>query len=224
MKKEVSVLIIDNHPMCIDGYKNVLEKLKCTDNPELLIDTANDIDSGLKYITNRHHSHPYDLIIMDIKLPVKNETKITTGMGLAILAQSFFPDAKMVVLSSIEDNVLIQSIIKDISPNALLIKKDLTPEKLTTALSLVAHGQTYYSHTVNTILRKKIQNDYTFDLINLKILYGLSQGIKTKDLTSQINLSLSAIEKRKSYIKSFLGIDSGGDAHLLKEARRRGLI
>ena len=210
--------------MCIDGYKNVLEKLKYTDDPELLIDTAYDIDSGLEFITNKQNSHPYDLILMDIKLPVINETKITTGMGLAILAKSLFPNAKIAILSSVEDNILIHSIIKDINPNALLIKKDLTPEKLTTALSLVAHDQTYYSHTVNTVLRKKIQNDATFDNINLKILLGLSQGIKTKDLTSQINLSLSAIEKRKSYIKSFFGINGRGDAKLLKEARRRGFI
>lgn len=210
--------------MCIDGCKNVLENLKCNDNPEFFIDSAHDIDSALNFMAVAQNSCPYDLIIMDVKLPVINEKNITTGVGLAIFAKSLFPNAKMVVLSSYDDNMMIHSILKNVAPDALLIKKDIIPSKLSTALALVAHDQTYYSHTVNTLLRKTIQNDTALDRVNLKILFGLSKGIKTKDLANSINLSLSAIEKRKSYIKEFFGIERGGDEKLLEEARIRGFI
>jgi len=59
---------------------------------------------------------------------------------------------------------------------------------------------------------------------NLKILYHLSRGVKTKNLPNYVSLSLSAIEKRKNQIKEMFSIAKADDQKLLEEARRRGFV
>jgi len=54
-------------------------------------------------------------------------------------------------------------------------------------------------------------------------LHHLSKGVKTKNLVQYINLSLSAIEKRKKNIKLQFGIE-GDSEILLLEAKKRGFI
>ena len=62
------------------------------------------------------------------------------------------------------------------------------------------------------------------DEINRKIIYLLSQGVKTKSLSDHIDLSMSAIEKRKKYLKEVFEIEDGSDETLLFEARNKGFI
>jgi len=47
--------------------------------------------------------------------------------------------------------------------------------------------------------------------------------VKTKKLVEYIPLSLSAIEKRKNYIKQLFNV-KGDDEHLLIEAKKRGFL
>ena len=67
--------------------------------------------------------------------------------------------------------------------------------------------------------KNKVMDDY-----NRQILMLLSQGVKTKSIPHLINLSVSAVDKRKAMIKQLLGIEKGNDEDILKEARRQGLI
>lgn len=64
----------------------------------------------------------------------------------------------------------------------------------------------------------------TLDSYNRQIIMLLSQGVKTKNFHDYINLSTSAIEKRKVVIKDYLGIIKGTDEDILREARKQGLI
>ncbi|MFP3339621.1 hypothetical protein R0J91_16705, partial [Micrococcus sp. SIMBA_131] len=80
----------------------------------------------------------------------------------------------------------------------------------------------FYSGSVNSMIRKSISSDIVVDEINRKILHLLSQGIKTKSLTDYINLSMSAIEKRKKHLKELFMIEDGSDETLLEEARKKG--
>lgn len=52
----------------------------------------------------------------------------------------------------------------------------------------------------------------------------LSQGIQTKNLPDYLNLSKSAIDKRKVIIKEFFDIEKGNDEDILREARKQGFI
>ena len=67
-------------------------------------------------------------------------------------------------------------------------------------------------------------SDIYVDDINRKILHLLSQGIKTRSLVEHIDLSMSAIEKRKKQMKLLFSVDDGKDETLLEEARKKGFL
>ena len=58
----------------------------------------------------------------------------------------------------------------------------------------------------------------------MRILHLLSQGIKTRSLTEYIDLSMSAIEKRKKQLKILFSINDGKDESLIMEARKKGFL
>lgn len=223
MKERITVLIIEDHPLIAEGYKNALRRVFDKDR-DLVIDTAADCDSALECLVKAASSKPYDMLFIDLRLPPSSDGTITSGEDLAFRAKHWFPLAKILILTSHSENVRIQRIIKKVNPDGLLIKGDITSNGLTAAIETIFNNETYYSQTVNAYLRKRIQRDFLMDDINLKILSCLSQGIKTKNLTNYINLSLSAIEKRKNHIKELLGVEKGDNEELLKVAREEGFI
>ena len=80
-----------------------------------------------------------------------------------------------------------------------------------------------YSKTVQKNKNKVILNDELLDEYHKKIIFHLSKGVRTKNLIQYIPLSLSAIEKRKNYIKQLFNVN-GDDEQLLIEAKKRGFI
>ena len=105
-----------------------------------------------------------------------------------------------------------------------MIKSDLTSSELSSAFQAVINNPPFYSGTVNSFIRKAITSDIFIDEKNRKILHLLSQGVKTKNLASHLDISLSAVEKRKKQLKSLFFIDDGEDESLLKEARKKGFV
>ena len=123
-------------------------------------------------------------------------------------------------------NHRIHNILKTVNPDGLLIKNDLTPDEFLVAFNAIINDPPYYSNTVTKFFRNQTINfgETLLDEINRKIIFHLSKGVKTKNLVKYINLSLSAIEKRKIQIKNLLGLDKANDEDIIREARKRGFI
>ncbi|MEW7290741.1 response regulator [Aquimarina sp. 2304DJ70-9] len=223
MKKKLKVLMIDDHPMIIEGYKNTLlgENQK---EYQIKIDIASNCDDAYEKIQKSSQSTPYDMLFVDIKLPPSSDGTITSGEDLAKHAKELLPKAKIIILTMHREDHRIHNILKNINPTGFLIKSDLTSSELLLAFNNIVKGKAYYSATVNDHFRKMMTNKFSLDEKNLKILYHLSRGVKTKNLPNYVSLSLSAIEKRKNQIKEMFSIAKADDQQLLEEARKRGFI
>lgn len=224
MQETIRILMTDDHPMIIEGYQNTLIATK-KENQELKIDIANSCDESIKFMNKAISlENPYDILFMDISLPPSSDGKYTSGEDLAIFARKIMPKSKIVILTMFNESYRIHNIVKTINPEGFLIKSDLTSRELASAFQAVINNPPFYSGTVNSIIRKTISNDIIVDDVNRKILHLLSQGVKTKSLTDHINLSMSAIEKRKKYLKELFLISDGSDETLLDEARKKGFV
>jgi DNA-binding NarL/FixJ family response regulator len=224
MQETIRILMTDDHPMIIEGYQNTLIATK-KENQELKIDIANSCDESIKFMNKAISlENPYDILFMDISLPPSSDGKYTSGEDLAIFARKIMPKSKIVILTMFNESYRIHNIVKTINPEGFLIKSDLTSRELASAFQAVINNPPFYSGTVNSIIRKTISNDIIVDDVNRKILHLLSQGVKTKSLTDHINLSMSAIEKRKKHLKELFFIKDGSDETLLEEARNKGFI
>lgn len=224
MEETIRILMTDDHPIIIEGYQNTLLATK-KDNQKLIIDIANNCDESVKYMERAMDAgKPYDVLFMDISLPPSADGKFNSGEDLAKYARKIMPDAKIVMLTMFNENYRVHNLIKNIDPEGFLIKSDLTSSELASAFQAVLHNPPFYSGTVNSIVRRSITNDIDLDDVDRKILYLLSQGVRTKSLKDHINMSMSAIEKRKKHLKLLFDVLDGNDETLLDEARRKGFI
>ena len=221
--KHINILMVDDHPIIIEGYQNVLMATK-EDDQTLLIDTANNCYTAQLMINRASKSTPYDVCFFDISLPASEDGKYASGEDLALLVKRVLPDAKIIILTMFNESFRIHNIIKEINPDDFLIKSDLTSMELADAFQQILKYPPYYSSTVSNYVKKTITSEIYVDDINRKILHLLSQGIKTKSLSEYIPLSTSAIEKRKKQLKLLFSVVDGKDETLLQEAREKGYL
>lgn len=216
--------MVDDHPMIIEGYQNTLLATKKEDQ-ELAIDIASTCDMANEMmLASLKHQNPYDILFVDIKLPPSKDGKITSGEDLAMIARKILPNAKVIILTMFNESYRIHNILKAINPDGFLIKSDLTSNELAKAFQSILINPPYYSSTVNGFVRQSITSDIYVDDKNRKILHLLSQGIKTKNLAEHLNLSLSAVEKRKKQLKELFKIQDGQDESLIAEAKKKGFL
>jgi DNA-binding NarL/FixJ family response regulator len=175
-------------------------------------------------ITDKRNTAKFDVVFLDVTLPPYKEQNLESGEDLARLVKNHLPTAKIVMLTSHVESLVLYKILKDCNPNGLLVKSDILPEEFLKAFDEIVRGENYYSPTVTQQKQDLILSPKMLDSYNMQIILLLSQGIKTKNLQDYINLSQSAIEKRKSIIKIFFGIERGTDEDILREARNLGLI
>jgi DNA-binding NarL/FixJ family response regulator len=220
--KKLNILIVDDHPIIIEGYKNAL---KTIEGIEYLFDirTANSCDSAIKEITQSAELNPIDLLFLDLNLPESSDGKITSGQCIGKFARKLIPDIKVIISTMCTDNFVIHDILKNLSPLGFLIKSDISPETLTEAFDNVNKGTPYYSNSIVRYLRMHLTNDLDLDDIDRKILHLLSKGVSTKSLTSFIPLSLAAIEKRKRNLKDLFGVKRTNGS-LIENAIKRGYV
>jgi DNA-binding NarL/FixJ family response regulator len=223
MNQVINILMVDDHPIIIEGYQNTLMATK-NDDQTLIIDTANDCDSADMLMRKAAREKPYDVLFFDISLPASSDGALTSGEDLAKLSKQLMPQAKVVILTMFNESYRIHNIIKNISPDGFLIKSDLTSSELAEAFQHILVSPPYYSSTVNQFLNKLVANEIQIDETNRKILHLLSRGIKTRSLTEHIDLSMSSIEKRKKQLKELFSVEDGKDETLISEARKKGFL
>lgn len=223
MKESIKILMVDDHPMILDGYKNIL-KNSLGEKKDLIIDLAYNCEDAFNKIESSLASSPYNLVYLDVGLPPAKKLKIFSGEDLGVRIREVSSKTKIIVMTMYSENMRIYNLMKNIQPEGLLIKTDVNPLEFLLSFEKVISGKLYYSQTVNEMLRKQFVNDLVLDDIDRSILFHISKGVKTKDLSSIVNLSLPAIEKRKRSIKEVIGVAQEGDIVLIEMAKKLGFL
>ncbi|PRZ26406.1 response regulator [Flavobacterium granuli] len=215
-----NILIVDDHPFIIQGYKNAITRYK-PEKFEFFITEAKDCESAYQVITNPETV--FDIAFLDISMPPYEEKGLYSGEDLAKLILESMPDCKIIMLTMFTEFLKIKTIIKNINPSGLVIKNDLTFDELLFAFNKVIRNEKYYSQSVLKMLESQ-EHSIEIDLFDKQILFHLSKGTKTKDLPQYIPISLNAIEVRKLNLKELLKVTGGSDIDLVREARNIGLL
>ncbi len=216
----IKILIVDDHPTMIEGYKSILYSYYSPDT--LSITIAHSCETAHLYITksNQH----FDLVLLDLALPPYEPAKLASGEDLAVLIQKLWKETKIMMLTSHTEAFILYNLIKKINPEALLIKSDFKSEEFLKAFEKVLQGQTYYSQTAQQRIKEDGANHFGLDSYDRRISSLLAKGIKTRNLPEHLGITISAIDKRKAQIKLFFGIQKGNDEDIITEARKRGLV
>jgi DNA-binding NarL/FixJ family response regulator len=126
-----SILLIDDHPMVLQGCRTVLEDAGFTE-----IFETGDLTAGYRLY---HRRHPH-IIVLDLSLQGKGLA------GLKFISHIRMRDRRtpILVFSMHGDPVIVRRAL-DIGANGYLLK-DTAPEDFLDAVSTVRRGQTFLSH------------------------------------------------------------------------------
>lgn len=216
MQRDLKILIVDDHPMTVNGYINVLSD-ENIEGHNLIFTKALDCRQAYDLITTQH----FDIAYLDLSLPPYEEKNISSGLDLGTLLRKTIPDCVIIILTMHSEASLVDRLIKEINPEGILCKSDIDIDEFVNAFKIIFEGEKYMSNKIVKSLRDKDFDKYNLDSYDRQILMRLSEGILTKNIPNYVPLSLSAIEKRKANLKNMFLEGGGGDDHDLIEAIKK---
>lgn len=180
--------------------------------------------SNGKDAVEKARNHDYDLVFMDIAMPVMDGIKATK------LINTLNGEIKILALSSISDKKYICEIVEAGAYGYLT--KEADAEEITEAVNTVCNGQKYFSKRVAVYLLED-QPDVgsitrqQWPVIELApreidVLKLICQEFTTKEIASFLNMSLKTIEKYRERMLEKTGAKNL--AGLVMFAVSRGIV
>lgn len=81
----LNILIVDDHPMTVDSYVNLLSDGQFQENTPNFIKSYNCEDAYNKIILNLKQNINIDIALLDINLPPHKQLNINDGIDLAFV-------------------------------------------------------------------------------------------------------------------------------------------
>jgi DNA-binding NarL/FixJ family response regulator len=223
MAQLVRVLMVDDHPFIIEAYKNAIKGYNTKGLYEFDITQTKDCKTGYEAIVNEDNVQ-YDIAFFDLSMPTYEEKGIHSGEDLALLVKERLPACKIILLTMHSEMLKINTIIKNINPNGLVIKNDLTFDELLLAFDKILKDENYYSQTVVKLVSQIPFDSNEVDVFDKQLLFHLSKGVPSADLAQYVPLAAAVIEKRLTNLKAVLEIPQATHAELVQEAKNKGVI
>lgn len=219
--REVHILMVDDHPAILSGYDAILKMNPL--NVKVYTTLCYSILEAFKYIGSENLAK-FDFIFLDKSMPPCEAKEVYSGIDLAKRILGRRKSAKIAMLTSHAEPLILSQIKSEINPIAILTKSDIDYFELQKAFASILEDKKYYSPTVINALNSFNQFNNNLDATDKLILLHLSEGVMTKNLPNYIDLSLDMINKRKARIKSVFKLENGKDEDLIKLARNLGIV
>ena len=210
----ISVLLVDDHPVVIEGLRKLLEAAGDID----VTGTANDASQALE----RAKRLRPDVVLLDLRMPGASGIQATRR-----LREQEFAGA-VIVLTSYGDQAYVRQALEAGADGYLL--KSTPSDELIQSIRFAAKGRRQLSPELldgvledfGGLAREKTVRDSDLSDDDLDILRLAGKGSTNREIGISMNRSEIAIKKRLQVIFAKLGaIDR---AHAVSEAIHRGLI
>ncbi|WP_330442388.1 response regulator [Flavobacterium sp. C4GT6] len=213
----MNILIVDDHPLTLSIYKNILKDFYSNSSFDLL---SNSEQAYKAIIAYEKKNIFYDLAILDYNIPAYDN--ITNGADLIKIIRDVNKSTKALLITAHQEVVLIYDIIKKIAPDGIAIKNDISIENLGEITNIVLAGSSYHSPTVRNCVFEVLKKDIMMEDYNRQILFYLSRGYKVKDLKDVVLLTTSSIQRRVANMKKVFKVED--DSSLVKTAIQQGFV
>lgn len=207
-EQAIKVLLVDNHPLVIDGLRAILETY---DHIEV-VGVAGLAHAGLD-IARRTRPR---VVLMDINMPQLN------GIDAIELFRDALPGTRLLMLSMHDSREYISTSVLHGASGYIL--KDVPIDEIIEAIEVVAAGGTYFSSGVTDVLMDRLDKDPSLPLTTREqaVLLLLADGKSNRDVAGHLDISVHTVETHRKNIKRKLGIAT--TAGLTRYAIDNGLI
>lgn len=207
-RPKIRVLLVDNHPLVLDGLKAVLETF---DHIEVA-GTAGLAQTGLEI---GRQVLP-QVVLMDINMPK------LSGIDAIELFRNELPQARVVMLSMHDSREYISSSVMHGAAGYIL--KDVSTDEIVSAIETVAGGGTYFSSGVFDALMGERAEEGSAPLTPRErdILGLIVAGRSNKEIADVLGITSATAETHRKNLKRKLGIAT--TAGLIRYALDHGIV
>ncbi|MBI5118477.1 response regulator transcription factor [Candidatus Poribacteria bacterium] len=208
------VLLADDHRIMREGLKALLEK-----EPDInVVAEAGDGRTAFQLALDLRP----DIVIMDVAMPGLNGIETTRKIATETTG------VKVIALSMHSDRRFVAEMLKAGASGYLL--KECALEELVRAIRAVISGQIYLSPQIagdvvdHYVRQSPGSGTSAFSVLTARereVLQLLAEGLGTKEMASNLNVSVKTVETHRQHIMEKLNIHSVAD--LVKYAVREGL-
>ncbi len=210
----ISVLLVDDHPVVIEGLRKVL----ATAGDLTVTGEAHDASGAIE---KTRALHP-DVVLLDLRMPGASGVQATRRL------RDVDDDIAIIILTSYGDQAYVRQALEAGADGYLL--KSTPSDQLIQAIRAASRGRRQLSPELldgvleefGDLAREKTARDADLSEEDREILRRASQGATNREIGIAMDRSEIAIKKRLQSIFQKLGaVDR---AHAVAEAIRRGLI
>jgi len=201
---------VDDHALVRQGFRLLLSR-----HPD--VEVVGEAAGGRDAVRLAVELHP-DVVVLDIAMPEMN------GVEAARQIRQNNPRTQILALTMHKDAVYLREILRAGAKGYLL--KDSIDRDLIEAVRAVARGDGFLSPAVSGTVLDDYQKHVTNSLDQItnrerQILHMLAQGQTSKDIASQLGISVYTVDAHRSRIMKKLGLRTIGD--VVRFALQNGL-
>ena len=191
MKKDkISLAIVDDHQIVIDGLKSLL-----AGHPQFIVEIESTQPQNIPALLN---DHGVDILLTDIMMPVM------TGAELAKIVRQKFPNVKILALSMSGQGDVVNKMIEDSDISGYVLK-NIGKQELIAALEKIARGGIYFSEEVLDEMQKSSEKKKTTEEIRLtareiEIIKLIEKEFGNKQIADNLFISERTVETHRKNI------------------------
>lgn len=216
-KKNIRIIIADDHQLVIDGIRSILEK-----EDVIILGEARD---GKELIEKIKDLTP-DIVLLDINMPGMDGVEATRRINM------LFKKVKILILSTYDDIRLIKEILKLGAQGYVL--KTATRTELIKAIYALDEGHTYFSREISdkvlhNLMKENTQSDSNSALppVGLtkrerEILKYIAMEFSGPQIAKELHISINTVETHRKNL--FRKTKSKGTVGLVKYAMKHDMI
>lgn len=206
----INVSIADDHPIVVDGLRNLLK-----DTSGIQVTAV--YNSGKALLAGLKEGQP-DVLLLDLQFPDSN------GKDLTAEIHKHFPAVRILILSSVENIYDIREVMQLGAKGYLL--KNVQPEILIQAIQKVYNGEEFLEPTLKAELVKSLFSPLK-EKIKLtqrekRILDLIAQGKTSMEIAKLLFLSYRTIQNNRATLYEKFEVHNS--IELVKVAMQLGLL
>ena len=213
MSGSISLFLVDDHEIFLDGLKGILQS-----SPELnVVGQARNGWGAWDWL----QENEVDLLVTDIHMPEMDGVELTEKI------KAHNPDQKVLILSMYDDYSVIERIFDAEAEGYVL--KNAGRDEFLKAIDRINGGSSYYSQEVMQILMTERRNKTAAPDISkllspreIEILTLICAELSTKEIAAKLFLSPRTVETHRKNILQKTGVKTL--VGLVKLAFQYGLV
>lgn len=192
MDKAISVIIIDDHPLVLNGFEFILKS-----SPHIVLQNTFDrAKDALDFLEVK----PVDVVLMDINMPDMN------GIDATEIIVKNHPDSRVIAISNLDEGSIASRMLQAGAKGYLL--KNVSAEALIEGIQTVHNGGQVLSDEIKFTLRNKQDVIPKITQREREVLALLVQGCTTAKIGERMFISPTTVESHRRNLLQKFGVSN----------------